>query len=275
MSDYSFILDTMTWSFSRLNYTCLHEFKLHYIDCNIGVESFYALFGSFCHKLLEMYERGELSLFELSQYYEEHFDEEVYLDAPYNKSKDIKEDYFYKGLDYFDNIDLILDTYEILGVEKEVRFQVGGHDMIGYIDLLLREKETGRIIAVDHKSASIKILKSGKISKSDLEHFEEFKRQLYLYAIPVIEEYGHVDELRWNMFKDRQWISIPFDKEEFHKAIDWADQQIKNLYQEEEWGPKEGSDGWDYYCRYLCGQRENCEYNQTEEDTSNVYFYER
>ena len=260
-----FLLDTMTWSFSRLNYTCLREFKLHYIDCNQGIDSFFGQFGTFMHKILEMYAKGELSVFELSQYYEDHFDEEVWMDAPYNKYKDLKEDYFYKGLEYLDNIDLSLDDYDVLGVEKEVRFlTVGGRDMVGYIDLLLREKDTGRIIITDHKSATLKFLKSGKISKADLPHFEEFKRQLYLYSIPILEEYGRVDELMWNMFKDRRWIKIPFDKEEFKSAVKWAQEQLVKLYQEEEWSPKEGAGEKDFYCRNLCGQREICEYAQPE-----------
>ena len=266
MNNYSFILDTMTWSFSRLNYTCLYEFYLHYIECNKGIESFFGLFGTFCHKLLQMYADGDLSLFELAPYYEEHFDEEVWMDAPYIKGGDLKENYFYKGLEFFENLQPFLDDYEILGVEKEVRFQIDGRDMVGYIDLLLREKETGRIIITDHKSASIKFLKSGKISKSDLPHFEEFKRQLYLYAIPVLKEYGRVDELRWNMFKDQKWISIPFDEKELEQAIEWARKQIESLYAEEEWLPKDGASDKDYYCHNLCGQRENCEYCQPERE---------
>lgn len=266
MSDYDFILDTMTWSFSRLNYTCLHEFFLHYIECNKGEDSFFGQYGTFCHKVLEKYANGELSLFELALYYEKHFDEEVWMDAPYIKNGDLKENYFYKGLEYFENLQPFLDEYEILGVEKEVRFKIDGRDMVGYIDLLLREKETGRIIIEDHKSATLKFLKSGKISKTDLPHFEEFKRQLYLYAIPVLEEYGRVDELRWNMFKDQRIISIPFDQTEFEAAINWADGQIKKLYAEEEWLPKEGASNKDYYCRNICGQREVCEHCQPESE---------
>ena len=70
-------------------------------------------------------------------------------------------------MDYLDNIDLDLDSYEILGVEKKVEFELFGKRFVGYIDLLLRDKQTDEIIIVDHKSASIKILKNGNISKSD------------------------------------------------------------------------------------------------------------
>ena len=263
-----FLLDTMTWSFSRLNsfYNCPYEWKLRYIDCNKSENGFFGEYGSLIHKILEKYEKGELSLFELNDYYEEHFSESVPHDAPPNKYVDIKQSYYEKGLDYFNNIDLDLDKYEVLGVEKEVRFQIAGKDFVGYIDLLLKEKETGKIIILDHKSASIKILKNGKVSKSDQEHVREFIRQLCLYAIPIIEEYGHVDELWWNLFKDKNWLKMPFNKEDYDEAIQWAEDTLKLIETEKEWLPNPDF----YYCNYLCGQRNHaCEYKQQPTGKSN------
>lgn len=265
-----FLLDTMTWSFSRLNsfYNCPYEWKLRYIDCNKSENGFFGEYGSLIHKILEKYEKGELSLFELNDYYEEHFSENVPHDAPPNKYVDIKQSYYEKGLDYFNNIDLDLDKYEVLGVEKEVRFQIAGKDFVGYIDLLLKEKETGKIIILDHKSASIKILKNGKVSKSDQEHVREFIRQLCLYAIPIIEEYGHVDELWWNLFKDKNWLKMPFNKEDYDEAIQWAEDTLKLIETEKEWLPNNSSL---YYCNYLCGQRNHaCEYKPQLSNKSNT-----
>ena len=271
-----FLLDTMTWSFSRLNsfYNCPYEWKLRYIDCNKSENGFFGEYGSLIHKILEKYEKGELSLFELNDYYEEHFSENVPHNAPPNKYVDIKQSYYEKGLDYFNNIDLDLDKYEVLGVEKEVRFQIAGKDFVGYIDLLLKEKETGKIIILDHKSASIKILKNGKVSKSDQEHVREFIRQLCLYAIPIIEEYGHVDELWWNLFKDKKWLKMPFNKEDYNEAIQWAKDTLKLIEAEKEWLPNNSSS---YYCNYLCGQRNNaCEYKiklySNKNDVNNKYY---
>ena len=268
LDEINFILDTMTWSFSRCNYGCLYEFWLHYIECNIGIDSFFGQFGTYSHSILEMYAKGELSLFELALYYEEHFDEEVWMDAPYTKGGDLKESYFYKGLDFFENLTPFLDKYEVLGVEKEIHFQIAGHDFVGYIDLLLRNKDTDEIIIWDWKSGSIKLLKSGEVSKSqkEQEHFLEFKRQLYLYSIPVIEEYGHVDRLHWGLFKDGNNIEIPWDANEYDDARAWAWSQIVHLYNRNEWPPKDGASDKDYYCANLCGQRENCEYCQPESE---------
>lgn len=264
IEELDFLLDTMTWSFSRLNsfYQCKLEWKLHYLDCNKSENSFFGQFGSFVHKILEMYAKGELSLFELSTFYEEHFEEEVNIPAPYNKHVDLKQSYYEKGLDYLDNIDLILEDYEVLGVEKEVRFTIGNLDFIGFIDLLLKEKKTGDLIILDHKSSSIKILKSGKVSKTDQQHFLEFQRQLYLYSKPVIEEYGKVSFLEWNLFKDRNHLKIPWNKDDYEEALKWAEDTVKLIGQESEWGPNQEF----FYCRNLCGQKSRCPYYYTNNE---------
>ena len=254
-----FLLDTMTWSFSRLNsfYNCPHEWYERYVMCQKGENGFFGEFGGCCHKVLEKYEKGEISLFEISQEYEKLFSEMVVHDAPPNKYTDIKQSYFDKGLDYFDNIDLDLENYEILGVEKEVKFQIANKDFIGYIDLLLKEKSTGKIIILDHKSASIKFLKNGNISKSDKPQVREFIRQLCLYAKPVLEEYGHVDGLWWNLFKDKNWLKLPFNKEDYDEAIKWAEDTIKLIENETEFLCNPDA----YYCWNLCSQRNNaCQY---------------
>lgn len=231
---------------------------MHYLECNKAENGFFGEYGSFMHKILEKYAKGELSLFELNQYYEDNFMEAIPHDAPPNKYVDIKQSYYDKGIDYLDNIDLDLDKYEILGVEMEVHFKIEDKDFIGFIDLLVKDKETEEIIIIDHKSSSIKILKNGSISKSDRQHFLEFCRQMYLYSIPIIEKYGKVSKLRWNMFKDKNWIEIPWEQEGFDEAVKWAKDTLELIEKEVLWLPNNNSY---YYCNYLCGQRNNaCEY---------------
>lgn len=257
--DNKFIIDNMLWSFSRLNsfYNCPHEWYEKYIMCNYGENGFFGEFGGCCHTVLEKYAKGEISIFDISQEYEKQFAETVVHDAPPNKYVDIKQSYYDKGLDYFDNIDLDLDEFEILGVEKEVRFKIDDKEFIGFIDLLLREKKTGKIIILDHKSASIKILKNGKVSKTDQQHVREFIRQLCLYAIPTIEEYGKVDELWWNLFKDRKWLKLPWTQEDHDEAIQWAKDTITLIENEKDYPCKQDY----YYCWNLCSQRNNaCPY---------------
>lgn len=262
-NELDFITDNMTWSFSRLNSyysNCKYEWYLHYIECGDSADGFFGQFGGFCHKVLEKYLKGELGVFDLAPYYEEHYSEEVTYSAPPNKYKDLGESYYNLGLEYFENFaDNWNDQYEILGVEKEVRFEIDGKPFVGYIDLLLKNKESGAIKIVDHKSASIKVLKNGQVSKSDAEHFNEFKRQLYLYSKAIKEEFYDIpiEALEWNMFKQGNTITIPYSDDEYKEAIQWASDTIKAIENDTEWLPKADQ----FYCWYLCSMRENaCPY---------------
>lgn len=218
-----------------------------------------AQFGTLMHTILEKYAKDELSVFDISQYYEDNFSKVVTERFPYNKYTDLRESYYQKGLDYLDNIDLILDNYEVLGVEKRVNFEISGRPFVGFIDLLLKDKETGEITILDHKSSSLKFKKNGEISKTDAAHFQEFKYQLYLYSIAVMKEYGKVSYLEWNMFKDRKSVRIPWKQEEYDATIRWAEDRLQLLACEKDWAADNKNS---FYCMNLCNQRCICEYGR-------------
>lgn len=268
--DFSFIIDGMEWSFSRLSsfYQCRYAWKLTYIDGIKGENNFFGEYGSYIHKILEMYFKDELSIFELVDYYKDHYIENVNYDAPPNKFVDIAASYYQHGLDYFENFSMLDDKYKILGVEKKVNFKIGNRDFVGYIDLLLQDKESGDIIVVDHKSASIKQLKNGSISKQDVHKFEMYKRQMLLYSKAIYEEYGKFPvALRWNMFKQGTFIEIPFKQEEYNAALEWATDTINLIEQEKEFAPQPD----DFFCSNLCNHRNNaCQFKPVWQKENNA-----
>ena len=256
MNEYNgedFIINSMKWSFSRLNsyYSgCPYEWFRHYIECEPTKNSFYGAAGGFVHACLERYEKGEIDMWDLPAYYEENFNNEVPYDAPPNKYKDLRQDWYDSVLEYFENIDLPIDKYKVIGVEKQVEFNIDKYPFIGFIDLLLQDTEDGKLILCDHKSSIIHKLKSGKISKGDREHFLAFQRQQYLYSKAVLEEFGEgsIKCLCWNMFRQHDWIEIPFNADEYQEAQDWALDTIHKIENETEWLPKPEF----FYCNYLC-----------------------
>lgn len=253
-------LDSMIWSFSRVNSSgCLYSFYLHYIEQNEDMENAYAQFGTITHETLEKYLKGELDMFTVSQYYQEHYSDYVTCDFPVNKYKDLGQAAYDAGLEYFNNLDFDFNKYEILGVEKELKFKVGNYPFKGYADAVYRDRETGEIILRDHKTSSFKYLKNGSVSKTNLEHFTAFKRQEYLYCIPLIEEYGKVDKLSWNMIRDQRIIEIPFNEDEYKEAQEWAIERIETLRNEMLWLPDTNNS---YFCNVLCGSRNICPYRQ-------------
>lgn len=253
-------LDNMVWSFSRLQSAsqCKYAWYLHYIAGEESAPNAYSQFGTLVHETLEKFLKGELDIFNVAQYYQDNYSDYVTCDFPPNKYVDLGQKAYDDGEQYFLNLNFDFDRYEILGVEKEVKFNVGGYPFKGFIDALYRDKETGDIIILDHKTSSFKYLKNGGISKSNQEHFQQFRRQELLYAIPIIEEYGKVDYLSWNMIRDQKEIKIPFNHDEFLETQEWAVKTIKQIEEELLWAP-DNSNG--YFCHVLCDIRDKCIYN--------------
>lgn len=259
MEDNSFVLDSFTWSFSRINSFdkgCKREWKLHYIDCEDSMDSFDGQCGSLAHKTLEKYFKGELSEFDLSTYFEDHFNDEVTIACPY-PAGDTKTP---KIIEYFENFQFDHKKFEILGVEEEVKIKLRDkYNLVGYVDLILKDKATGEIILCDHKTSTIKLLKNGNVSKSDAEHFLAFKRQQYLYSCAILEKYGRVDYLEWNMIKDGAVIKIPWSKKEMDEVLDWAYDSILSIEKEAEYPANPEY----YYCFNLCSVRNQpCPYKR-------------
>lgn len=253
-------IDNMVWSFSRVNSVsqCLYAFYSHYIEGQKEKPNAYAQFGTLCHETLEKYLQHELDMFTVSQYYQEHYPEIVTCEFPPNKYADLGERAYLAGKEYFDNLNFDFSRYEVLGVEEELIFKVGKYDFHGFADAIYRDVENGEIILRDHKTSSFKYLKNGDVSSKDKEHFKAFKRQEYLYCIPLIERYGKVDWLSWNMIRDRHEIKIPFNQKEFEEAQEWAINNIHILEDEKLWLPDTSSS---YFCNVLCGV-ESCYYRQ-------------
>ena len=256
MEDYSFIIDQMMWSFSRLNsfYNCKKEWKLHYIDCKETRDSAFSQFGTLLHVGNEKFEKGELTLFDVVDWYKDNFDTYITEKFPFNAYKDLRESYYQSGLAYFEGINLELEKYNILGVEKRVKFKIDDVPFIGYIDLLLEDKKTGDISILDHKSASLKFLKNGKVSKGDEQHLLDFKRQLYMYSKAVKEEYGHIEFLKWNMLRDNREIVVPWNSREYYETIKWVRDTLKAIKEETVWEEKYDK----FYCDNMCGMRDHC-----------------
>lgn len=213
------------------------------------------------HKCIELYVGGILPSDQILEYYDNNFDD--YCQTDFDPEK--KEQYYLQGYDYLKNISkyLPLDEYNILGVEKQLSFTLkedrDGYEpreypMTGFIDLLLQNKKTGGLEFRDHKSSGMKFKRNGEPYKNEEEHWKNFQRQQYLYTVPYIESGKKVETLSWNMFRTKTIKSIPWKREDYEEAYYWALDQIHKLEQEEEWS----SNADFFYCKNLCGYRNNC-----------------
>ena len=62
------------------------------------------------------------------------------------------------------------EKYEIIGVELKLEFKIGKYKFVGYADLVVRNKESGEVILVDHKQATHFMKKDGTPLKNQLEN---------------------------------------------------------------------------------------------------------
>ena len=102
------------------------------------------------HKCLEIYALGILPDSQILEYYDTNFDDYCQTYFPEDK----KEEYYLQGYEYLAHLseNLPLDKYEIVGVEKELSFELKEYreeyrdengelpvyKMTGFIDLLLK-----------------------------------------------------------------------------------------------------------------------------------------
>ncbi len=267
MSSFSEKLDGMVWSHSRVtSYAqCPYSFYLKYIvnndDLYLSEGNFYADSGLFVHKIHEMMYKGEISPRDTLLYFIEEFENNVF----YTAKESIMDRNFELCAAYFRESDLMdwLKPFEIIGVEEEIRTNLvdergKNYPFIGFIDLAIRNKETGDIYIIDHKSSKYPFKKDGKsLLKQAEKDFEKYKHQMYLYAKYIYEKYGkYPKKLMWNHFKDQKVAAIDFDENELAKSIKWYIDTIHEIENDETFEAKEDF----FYCKNLCAFRNSCEY---------------
>lgn len=260
MSSYKEIIDKMRWSFSRLNTfdTCKYSFYLGYIinddDLYLSESNFYAEAGSFMHEILEKIFSREMTPDEAARYFVDGFDRAV----TYKVKKSTMDKTFELCAEYLCSEDFSwIDDYDILGVELKVDLKISGYDFIGYIDLLLRDKADGKLIVVDHKSATYPLKSDGSVKKNSEHSFNAYKKQMYLYCHAVKEKYGEFPKaIIWNHFKEFKFAAIPFDHAEYEETMRWFTDTIRRIENEEDFDPTLEY----FYCNNLCSFRSSCEY---------------
>lgn len=262
---YEFILALMTWSFTRLEsfYQCKSAWKRKYVDCEQDrSENAFSQYGSISHKVLEEFLKGQIGMFEMADEYKDLFARQITEPFPYNKSSDLAESYYNKGLKYFEEFtDVFPGIDEVLGVEKKVKFNIEGYSFIGFIDVLAKNKD-GKVVVCDHKSASVKFKKNGEPTKKAAEKMEMYKKQLYLYCKALIDQGIKPDILCWNFFNDQNVYMIPFKENEYQDTLKWAVDTIHLIEQEENFDLHDDF----YFCHNICEFRHKCECGVQEKD---------
>ena len=264
MNKYFEQIHNMVWSYSRLSLyaQCKYAFYLKYIlndrETYLPEGNYYAEVGSFVHEILAKIFDKQLAIADAAKYFVDNYDDNVC----YTVKKNIMDKSFETCANYFAESDFTwIDKYEILGVELETTQNIAGYKFLGFIDLLLKDKTTGDIVLMDHKSAPYPLSKrTGKVLKNSEKSFESYKKQMYLYCYAVKQLYGEFPKwIVWNHFKSGEFVKIEFDEKEYNSTIQWFIDTINQIENDEMF--QENIDF--FYCHTLCDFRNSCEYNES------------
>ena len=156
MSEYTEKLQNRVWSWSSATqaHECPYGFYLQRLaEPRIKQdENVFAQYGSQMHEWLELVFKGIMQPEELLELYLTDYDSKITLKWPFNRYVDLEKSYYEDGLAFARHFKGLSPNYEVIGVELEMKAEIEGYKVIGYIDLLVKNKKTGEYIFVDHKS---------------------------------------------------------------------------------------------------------------------------
>ena len=244
-------------SYSQLNMAqeCPYQwFQLKALGVE-PMENAFAQAGALVHEMLAEWAEGKLAKEDMSLELVRRFARKVTAEFPrYLAAKGYANKLINSVRQYFDSFDEFRG-YEIVGVEKEFQSMIAGERFVGVIDLVLRDKSTGGLMIVDHKSASLSTFRKDK---------EQMYRQLLLYSKYCADTYGTFPEnLAFNLFKEGVMDVRPFSAEEYMAARIWAEEMVKEMKRKKltDWFEVRP----DYFrCTNLCSCRNQCQYGCPE-----------
>jgi len=218
-------------------------------------KQFFASYGIFMHKLIELYYRGEKTPQQLCDMYLQGFKAQVSGRAP---NKTVFSNYFKSGIRYLRRFEPF--PYKTLAVEKRVSFRLDGTPFVGCIDYL-GEKDN-ELYIVDNKSKILKPRsKREKPTKTDRE-LDSYLVQLYLYSAAVEQAYGRLPKsLCFNCFRAPIFIEESFSEEAYAVSKRWLSEGVEKIENETAFKPNMEF----FKCRHLCEMQDFCAYCELSE----------
>jgi len=261
-SSYDFIIDNIRFSYSSVSSfeTCKYGYKLNYIDKLPRKQNFFGEYGLLVHDCFEKFFGGDLEVFELSQYYESKYKEIVKTSPPQFLYKYRLEDrYKLQGLKFFDSFSFDKGKYEALIIEDKIDFEIGDIKLVAKPDLVLKEKETGKIIQYDYKTSTpFRIDKKTGAEIKDTKKLEGYYKQMFIYSYALRNKRNMpLDETIILFTRLNREVKLPWTLEDEIKAVNWMVDIIENIRKEEEFAYDNSSK---FFCNFLCGVRESCKY---------------
>ena len=248
------LIEDMVWSYSRVECfkDCPYRWFMKYIKKCPESPQFYSSYGAFMHKLLEQFYRGEITREDMKIKFLFDYAKEVRGTRP---PGDTVKKYIDDGINYLTQFEPL--PYDVVAVEKELKFEIDGIPFTGFIDLL--GKSENDLYIVDHKSRLLKTRSGRKAQTAKDKELDNMLKQLYIYAYAIKQEYGdYPKSLCINCFRNGVFIEEPFDEKVCIDTIDSVKRDIENIKNEDDFYPNVEF----FSCNYICGFKDDCCYWQ-------------
>jgi len=251
-------LDNVTWSWSRVDYTCLADFYQNYVLKKEQEANNFSNLGTFCHDIVEKVGKGEITHKEGLEMFKKDF-WTVAKRNPITPTKfwtDPEGSYYKKLLPFFERKKWWTGT--VVSVEEYVEGTLpSGEKIRGYIDQMFSyRRQLGMRdfkIATPYKGEKLK---------------EKF-RQMYLYSYLYHQIHGsYPKKLEFVWFKDKDKpTTVKFDEKEMWDTIDFVEGRIEKLKKlliqsKKRKGLFPPIDFNNYFCKEICSFRNNCAFKQ-------------
>jgi len=251
-----FFIEQMRFSYSSVSTyeQCPMAFFQTYVMKRKTEDNFFGQYGKFIHLLLEKYFAGELDIFTLPDFYSENYDAHVVLKPPHFQPQ-LADSYRRMGQKFFDNMGLDRNDYDVVLLEPYIKTEDAGVELTVKPDVVLRAKDTGKIIHVDYKTSNF-YRPNGKI---DCKKFSKYETQAVLYAT-YIEKVLKIliDEIAiWSIRLDK-FEKVDYNKERSNLVRLWFLETIESIKKEAEWDTKPE----EYFCNNICGVSKFCPLNR-------------
>lgn len=247
------IINNMTFSFSNVNSfnTCKYGWKLSYLDKEKRIGNAFSDYGLLAHQTLELYFSGDLEVWDLPNYYQDHYGEFLKNNFPLYPPK-MAESYYNSGLYFFENFDFNKNDYEILMIEDTIKSEYKGIKIVVKPDLLLKSKKDGSYILFDYKTSK---LKDDKIKL-------DYQRQFYIYSYFIfLDRDIEINKIKIWYIRDNKILELKIDPFEVQEALDWFENTVNDIKKEKDWNPNLSKEN-NYFCGQICSFRENCKYRK-------------
>jgi hypothetical protein len=242
----------MTHSFSSVETFehCKYAYKLTYIDKVERKNNFWGAYGTYVHKIIELFFKDKLEFYDLSSYFEKNFKKNITIYPP----GFIKMDSYYAGgLEFFNKFNFNKNKCEIMYIEEKFETVYKGEKIVVKPDLVLKRKTDNKTILIDYKTGS-----RYKNKKIDKDKHASHLHQMYLYSYFLWDIKNiAIDEIHIWHVKEGEIEKIMFDPNLAQETIEWFWGIIEKIKNEEFFEYNNKSSFW---CNSICSVKDDCEY---------------